>query len=80
MMFKTYLITSLRALAKNKLISIINIMGLSVGLSCALLVFLFVQYEVDVDQFHQKIDSIYRSVAEFAAIASNTPHIVLQDI
>ena len=62
MMFKTYLITSLRALAKNKLISIINIMGLSVGLSCALLVFLFVQYEVDVDQFHQKIDSIYRLI------------------
>jgi putative ABC transport system permease protein len=34
-------------------------MGLAIGITCALLVFLFVQYELSVDQFHRNIDRLY---------------------
>jgi putative ABC transport system permease protein len=59
-MFKTYFMTVIRFFAKNKVVTLINIMGLAMGITCALLVFLFIQYELSVDQFHNKIDKLYR--------------------
>ena len=58
-MFRNYFITAIRNFAKNKLVTFINIMGLATGLTCAFLVFLFVRYELSVDQFHHKIDRLY---------------------
>lgn len=60
MMFKQYVITALRSFSENKLTTSINIMGLSIGMTCALLLFLFVQFELSTDQFHHKIDKLYR--------------------
>ncbi|MFC1877909.1 FtsX-like permease family protein [Thermodesulfobacteriota bacterium] len=61
-MFQNYFVTALRFFSKNKLITFINIFGLALGITCALLVFLFIQYELTVDQFYEKIDRLYNLI------------------
>jgi len=61
-MIKNYLITALRNIRRHKVYSFINIAGLAIGISCSLLVILYVQYEMSFDSFHQKADRIYRIV------------------
>jgi len=59
-MFKNYLIITLRNLRKHKAYSFINIAGLAVGMACFLLIILFVQYEFGYERHHKKADRIYR--------------------
>lgn len=59
-MIKNYLITALRNIYKNKVVSFINIFGLSVGISSCILIFLYVTNEVSYDNHHTKADRIYR--------------------
>lgn len=51
---------ALRKLARRKSFALINITGLSVGLSGALLIFLYVSHELSYDAFNEKADRIYR--------------------
>ncbi|MDB5229868.1 MAG: FtsX-like permease family protein [Chitinophagaceae bacterium] len=60
LMFKNYLKTALRNLWRNKSFSIINIAGLSVGLACCMLIFLYSKDEVSYDRFHEKKENIFR--------------------
>ena len=50
----------LRLLFKEKRITIINIIGLSVSLACALFMLLWVQQELSYDRFHTESDRLYR--------------------
>jgi putative ABC transport system permease protein len=59
-MFLNYLKTTLRNFLKNKLFSVINIFGLSIGLSCSILILLAVFDELNYDTFHENHKSIYR--------------------
>ncbi len=59
-MFRNYLLTALRNLTKRGTYSLINILGLSIGISSALIIFLFLQNELSFDSYHEKSDSIYR--------------------
>ncbi|MFY0652474.1 MAG: ABC transporter permease [Cyclobacteriaceae bacterium] len=59
-MLRNYLITALRNLLRNKTFSTINILGLTGGLTCCLLIFIFVTDEYSYDKFHAKKDRIYR--------------------
>ncbi len=61
-MFKAYLKIALRNLSKNKIYSFINVFGLTVGLTCFLLIALYIFDELTYDRFHSKGDSIYRVV------------------
>jgi putative ABC transport system permease protein len=54
--------TSLRHLWKNKLFSIINILGLSLGLVSCTVILLHVKFELNYDQFHLKKDRIARII------------------
>ena len=58
-MFKTYLITTTRNLWKNKGYSFLNIFGLAIGIACAGLIFLWVEDELNYDQFNAKKDQLY---------------------
>lgn len=49
-----------RSLLKNKLNSIINITGMTIGMTCFILIGLYIQYETSFDQQHEKADRIYR--------------------
>ncbi len=59
-MLKHYLIISWRSLLKQKLYATINIGGLSIGLTCFILIFLYVQHELSYDQFLENSKDIYR--------------------
>ncbi len=59
-MIKNYLKIAWRNLWKNKLFSLINIIGLAVGVACCILIFLYVQNELSYDTFNDKADRIYR--------------------
>ena len=58
-MFKNFFKTTLRSLLKNKGYSFLNIFGLAIGITCAGLIFLWVEDELNFDQFNKKIDRLY---------------------
>jgi len=60
-MFKNYLKVAFRNLWKNKGFSFINIIGLAIGMSSAILILLWIQNEVTYDGFHEKKDRIYEA-------------------
>ena len=49
-MFRNYLVTALRNIARHKLYSFINIAGLAVGLACAIFIILFIRDEIVLRQ------------------------------
>jgi len=51
---------SLRILFKERRITLINIAGLSISLTCALFMLLWVQHELSFDRFHMDFDRLYR--------------------
>ncbi len=59
-MIKNYLLTAFRNLKKHKVYSLINILGLAVGLSAFVLILLYLQFELSYDRFHRDADQIYR--------------------
>ncbi|SEA68218.1 putative ABC transport system permease protein [Chitinophaga terrae (ex Kim and Jung 2007)] len=61
-MIRNYIKIALRNLRNNKVYSLINIVGLTIGLTCAMLILLYVKDEVSFDRFHKKGASIYRVV------------------
>jgi len=59
-MIKNYFKTAFRNLMRNKSFTIINVLGLAVGIAASLLIFLVMRYETSFDNFHAKKDHIYR--------------------
>jgi len=59
-MFRNYLKIAFRNLLRHKLYSLINVLGLALGMACCLLIVLFVQDELSYDKFHKKAEQIYR--------------------
>ena len=59
-MFKNYLKIAFRNIQRHKGYSFINIFGLAIGLTCCLLILLWVQDELSYDKFHQNAENIYR--------------------
>ncbi len=45
---------------KDKTISIINILGLAIGMTCVILIYLWIQDEYSYDRFHSNLENIYR--------------------
>jgi len=64
-MFKNYFKTALRSLWKNKTSSAINIFGLTIGLTCCLLIALYIQHELSYDKFETNGDRIARVIMEY---------------
>ncbi len=64
-MLRNYFKISLRNLWKRKTSTVINVLGLSLGIGSAIIVFLIVRYELSFDRFHERADRIYRVVADF---------------
>src|SRR6187200_690925 len=59
-MIRNYFKTAWRNLRKRKAYSIINILGLTLGIASCVVIFLVVQYELNYDKFNSKADRIYR--------------------
>ncbi len=66
-MLKNYFKTALRSIWKNKTTSAINIFGLSVGMTAAVFIFLWVQNELSFDNYHADANNIYRVTTNLKA-------------
>src|ERR1700749_2560172 len=64
-MLRNYLKIALRNLWKNKTASFINIFGLTIGLCSCLLIGLYIQHELNYDNFQQKGDRTVRMIMEY---------------
>jgi len=63
-MLKNYFKIAFRNLWRHKIFSLINIMGLAVGMTACILIYLYVNFELSYDSFHRKADRIYRIVSD----------------
>lgn len=64
-MFKNYLKSAWRNLKKSRVFSLINILGLTIGITVCMMIFLFVMNEFSFDRFYTKGDRIYRVMRGF---------------
>jgi putative ABC transport system permease protein len=64
-MIKNYLKIALRNLGKYKIISFINLFGLTVGLACCMLILAYILHETSYDRFNSKADRIFRVTRSF---------------
>jgi predicted permease len=64
-MFKNYITIAIRTLWKNKIFSVINVLGLAIGISASLVIYLLVNYHFSFDKFEKDNDRIYRVVSNF---------------
>lgn len=60
----SHLKIAFRNLRKNKIFSVVNIAGLSIGIACSLLLFMFVRDELSFDRSHKNANDIYRAYVE----------------
>ncbi|MGD8898680.1 MAG: ABC transporter permease [Desulfobacterales bacterium] len=59
-MISNFCIFAVRLLRRDKLHSIINTIGLSIGIACCIIIMMYLQNELRYDQYHEKADRIYR--------------------
>lgn len=88
-MFKNYFKVAVRNLLRKKGFSLINILGLSIGIACCLLILLHVQDESSYDKHHEKSDRIHRMALEriypdhtsfYAVIPAGFAAVVSEDV
>jgi len=70
-MIKNYLKIALRNILRHKGYSIINILGLTIGVTACLLIVLFIKYEYSFENMHVKADRIYRVLTIDSALGTN---------
>lgn len=80
-MIKELLKHSWRSLKKQKGYVFINILGLSIGIACSLIITLFVVHQLSYDKYHEKKDRIYRltldgKIGEQEVLVSSTASII----
>ena len=63
-MLRNYLKVAIRNLMRNRVHSLINVIGLAAGMACCALILLYVQHELGYDRFHAKGERLYRVLRE----------------
>ena len=63
-MLKNYFKIAFRNLWRHRVFSLINILGLTVGMTACFLIFLYVRFELSYDNMHSKADRIYRIICD----------------
>jgi len=64
-MLRNYLMIAFRNIRKEKSFSLINVLGLAIGLAASILLILFIRSEFSYDQYHEKANQIFRVATEF---------------
>jgi putative ABC transport system permease protein len=72
-MLKNYLLLAVKNFRKQKLFSLINLLGLTIGITCCLMIYLFVLNEFSYDSFHTNGKDIYRAVRVNFTNGQNIP-------
>ena len=63
-MLKNYFTIAIRNFWKQKVFSLINVSGLAIGISAALVIYLLVQFEFSFEKFRKDNDRIYRVITD----------------
>lgn len=63
-MTRSHVVFAYRSLRRNPVYFAVNLIGLSMGIACCLLVFMFVEHEFSFDRYHQNGDHVYRLVSK----------------
>src|SRR6187549_218388 len=63
-MIKTYLLITLRNFLKNRNYTLINMLGLSIGITSCIIIFLMISNDLSFDKFLGRYNTIYRVVTE----------------
>ena len=71
-MLKMYLKIAWRNLAKNKLYSLVNIGGLTIGIASCILIGLYISNELSYDRFHKNADRLVRATTEYTMSGAKT--------
>ena len=76
-MIGNYISLAVKNLRKQKVFSIVNIIGLTVGITCCLMILMYVVHEFSYDNFHSKGKDIYRvmRVADMNGTEKNIPYV-----
>ncbi len=74
-MIKNYLKVAWRNLVKNKVFSFINILGLTIGITVCMMIFLFIMNEFSFDKFHKQEKNIYRVMRGYDASKARVPYL-----
>ncbi len=74
-MLRNYFNTAIRNILKNKIFSVINVLGLSIGMAACLLILHYINYEKSYEHFHQRSDQLYRVTVD----SYNGSELVVQD-
>lgn len=79
-MLTNYLKVAVRNLRRHKGYTFINVTGLAVGMTCCLLIMLFVRDEISYDRFHENADRTYRVVSDWGnfSIPSTNPPVIVR--
>jgi len=70
-MIKNYLKIAIRNILRHKAFSVINILGLTIGITACLLIVLFVRYEYSYENMHSKAERLYRVLTIDSALGTN---------
>ena len=78
-MLKNYLKTALRNLSRNKVYSLLNVLGLALGIGCALVIYKVIVFENSFDKHQENYDNIYRVFSQSirageVSSGQGTPH------
>ncbi|HKB44383.1 MAG TPA: ABC transporter permease, partial [Chitinophagaceae bacterium] len=79
-MIRNYLKIAFRNLTKYKFISFINLFGLTIGLTCCLLIFTFILHELSYDKYQPNADRIYRITRTFNNPQTGAVSLILSTI
>jgi putative ABC transport system permease protein len=71
-MIRNYLRTAYRSLTRNKAFTIINMLGLSLGIAFSAMLLIYVNDELSFDNFHSQSDRIFRVVTIDKSTPENT--------
>lgn len=76
-MFKNYIKSALRNIKRQKGYSLITLAGLAIGMTCFILIFLYVRYEFSFDRFHENAQNIYRVIVETSETYMGKSHVAI---
>ena len=63
-MLKNLIKIAFRNIVKEKIYSAINILGLTIGITCSLFLLMYILDELSYDRYHKNADNIYRVVSD----------------
>ncbi|HVE60836.1 MAG TPA: ABC transporter permease, partial [Chitinophagaceae bacterium] len=72
-MIKNYFIIAWRNIKSNKLFSFINVFGLAIGLTCCLLITLYIYHETSYDSYHKNANQLYELATVFVKDGKEDP-------